>query len=196
MKNFTIGLNVFLVAAVAILFYLHFSNTKKSTLTLQANKQEINNNFKIAYFEMDSIENNYEYLKDVRNTLRALEQQKSSELLGLKNANKAKLSDYQKKGNAMTQEEMVKANDDLMKLDNELKTQEQIKSQELQDESMKKIQAVKKEIEDYLKDFNKDKNYSYILSSSTDIIYLKDSIYNITNEVIKGLNDQYKKKKK
>ena len=196
MKNFTIGLNVFLVAAVAILFYLHFSNTKKSTLTLQANKQEINNNFKIAYFEMDSIENNYEYLKDVRNTLRALEQQKSSELLGLKNANKAKLSDYQKKGNAMTQEEMVKANDDLMKLDNELKTQEQIKSQELQDESMKKIQAVKKEIEDYLKDFNKDKNYSYILSSSTDIIYLKDSIYNITNEVIKGLNEQYKKKKK
>lgn len=196
MKNFTIGLNVFLVAAVAILFYLHFSSTKKSTLTLQANKQEINNNFKIAYFEMDSIENNYEYLKDVRNTLRALEQQKSSELLGLKNANKAKLSDYQKKGNAMTQEEMVKANDDLMKLDNELKTQEQIKSQELQDESMKKIQAVKKEIEDYLKDFNKDKNYSYILSSSTDIIYLKDSIYNITNEVIKGLNDQYKKKKK
>lgn len=196
MKNFTIGLNVFLVAAVAILFYLHFSSTKKSTLTLQANKQEINNNFKIAYFEMDSIENNYEYLKDVRNTLRALEQQKSSELLGLKNANKAKLSDYQKKGNAMTQEEMVKANDDLMKLDNELKTQEQIKSQELQDESMKKIQAVKKEIEDYLKDFNKDKNYSYILSSSTDIIYLKDSIYNITNEVIKGLNEQYKKKKK
>ena len=196
MKNFTIGLNVILVAAVAILFYLHFSSTKKSTLTLQANKQEINNNFKIAYFEMDSIENNYEYLKDVRNTLRALEQQKSSELLGLKNANKAKLSDYQKKGNAMTQEEMVKANDDLMKLDNELKTQEQIKSQELQDESMKKIQAVKKEIEDYLKDFNKDKNYSYILSSSTDIIYLKDSIYNITNDVIKGLNDQYKKKKK
>ena len=196
MKNFTIGLNVFLVVAVAILFYLHFSSTKKSTLTLQANKQEINNNFKIAYFEMDSIENNYEYLKDVRNTLRALEQQKSSELLGLKNANKAKLSDYQKKGNAMTQEEMVKSNDDLMKLDNELKTQEQIKSQELQDESMKKIQAVKKEIEDYLKDFNKDKNYSYILSSSTDIIYLKDSIYNITNDVIKGLNDQYKKKKK
>ena len=196
MKNFTIGLNVFLVAAVAILFYLHFSSTKKSTLTLEANKQEGNSNFKIAYFEMDSIENNYEYLKDVRNTLRALEQQKSSELLGLKNANKAKLLDYQKKGNAMTQEEMVKANDDLMKLDNELKTQEQIKSQELQDESMKKIQAVKKEIEDYLKDFNKDKNYSYILSSSTDIIYLKDSIYNITNDVIKGLNGQYKKKKK
>ena len=195
MKNFTIGLNVFLVAAVAVLFYLHFSSTKKSTPTLQANKQEANNNFKIAYFEMDSIENNYEYLKDVRNTLRALEQQKSSELLGLKNANKAKLLDYQKKGNAMTQEEMVKANDELMKLDNELKTQEQIKSQELQDESMKKIQAVKKEIEDYLKDFNKDKNYSYILSSSTDIIYLKDSIYNITNDVIKGLNDQYKKKK-
>jgi hypothetical protein len=39
----------------------------------------------------------------------------------------------------MSQEEITKANDDLMRMDNELKTQEQIKSQELQDESIKKF---------------------------------------------------------
>jgi outer membrane protein len=83
-----------------------------------------------------------------------------------------------------------------MRMDNELKTQEQIKSQELQDESIKKIQEVKKSIEAYLKEFNKNKNYSYILSSSNDIIYLKDTTYNITNELIQGLNETYKKTKK
>ena len=89
---------------------------------------------------------------------------------------------------------MGKAQEELQRLDNELKTQEQIKTQELQDESIQKIQQVKKKIEEYLKDYNKNKNYAYIFASSGDIMYYKDSVYSITNEVLKGLNEQYKKK--
>lgn len=196
MKNFTIGVLIALVFAVAILFYLHFTGIKNANNGVVNIGQANKSGFKIAYFEMDSVENQYDYLKDVRNTLRALEQQKSGELTALRNASKAKLLEYQKKGNTMSQEEMAKANDELMRLDNELKSKEQIISQELQDESIKKIQEVKKRIENYLLDYNKDKNFAYILSSSNDIIYLKDSSYNITLQMIKGLNDEYKKNKK
>jgi outer membrane protein len=198
MKNFTLGLNIVLVIAVAVLFYFQFSGNKPSSSKSTSGNKEIveASGFKIAYFEMDSVENQYEYLKDVRTALRNLEQQKSSELSSLRSASKAKLMEYQKKGNSMSQEEMTKANEDLMRMDNELKSQEQMKSQELQDESIKKIQEVKKSIEGYLKEYNKDKNFSYILSSSNDIIYLKDSAYNITNDMIKGLNEEYKKNKK
>ncbi len=197
MKNFTLGLNIALAIAVAVLFYLHFSSKGVAKPTLVANTGGgAANNFRIAYFEMDSVENQYEYLKDVRVVLRTLEEKKSSELASLRNASRAKLMEYQKKGNTMTQEEMARANDDVMRMDNELKNQEQIKSQELQDESIKKIQEVKKSIEEYLKEYNKDKNFSYILSSSNDIIYLKDTAYNITNELIKGLNETYKKTNK
>lgn len=197
MKNFTIGLNIVLAIAVAVLFYLHFSN-KNAVKPANVNSANTANTagFKIAYFEMDSVENKYEFLKDVRAELRSLEEKKSGELASLRNASRAKLLEYQKKGNSMSQEEMAKANDDLMRMDNELKTQEQIKSQELQDESIKKIQEVKKSIEDFLKEYNQDKSYSYILSSSNDIIYLKDTAYNITNDLIKGLNDKYKKTNK
>ncbi len=196
MKNFTIGVLIALVFAVAILFYLHFTSIKNANNAVVNSGQANKSGFKIAYFEMDSVENQYDYLKDVRNTLRALEQQKSGELTALRNSSKAKLLEYQKKGNTMTQEEMAKANDELMRLDNELKSKEQIISQELQDESIKKIQEVKKRIENYLLDYNKDKNFAYILSSSNDIIYLKDSSYNITLQMIKGLNEEYKKNKK
>lgn len=198
MKNFTLGLNIVLVIAVAVLFYFQFSGNKSVLPKSGGANKEIAaaSGFKIAYFEMDSVENQYEYLKDVRTALRNLEQQKSSELSSLRSASKAKLMEYQKKGNTMSQEEMARANEDLMRMDNELKSQEQMKSQELQDESIKKIQEVKKRIEAYLKEYNKDKNFSYILSSSNDIIYLKDSAYNITNDMIKGLNDEYKKNKK
>ncbi|HPH23440.1 MAG TPA: OmpH family outer membrane protein [Chitinophagaceae bacterium] len=197
MKNFTIGLNFILVIAVAVLFYFQFSSPKTKTPTTAGGSAVVaSGDFRIAYFEMDSVENQYEFLKDVRSVLRTLEEKKSGELASLRNASRSKLLEYQKKGNSMSQEEMAKANDDLMRMDNELKTQEQIKSQELQDESIKKIQEVKKSIEAYLKEFNKNKNYSYILSSSNDIIYLKDTTYNITNELIQGLNETYKKTKK
>ena len=67
--------------------------------------------------------------------------------------------------------------------------------QEMQDESLKKLQDVKKKIEDYLKDYNKDKGYSYIFAGSPDLIYYKDTVYNITGDMLKGLNELYKKKK-
>ncbi|MBX2931438.1 MAG: OmpH family outer membrane protein [Chitinophagaceae bacterium] len=198
MKNFTTILTIVLAIAVAVLFYLHFSTKTASSIINNSSNDSTasNSNFKIAYFEMDSLENQYEYLKDVRNSLRALEQKKGNELNQLRNAGHAKILEYQKRGNSMTEQEIAQANEELMKMDNELKTQEQIKAQELQDESIKKIQEVKKTIEDFLKEYNEDKNFSYILSSSADIIYLKDTAYDITKDLIQGLNETYKKKKK
>lgn len=194
MKNFTLGLNIVLTLAVAVLFYLHFSSTKKIAPPVEG-KQSATGNFKIAYFEMDSIESHYEYLKDVRSSLRALEQQKSNELAGMRNDYKTKLQEYQAKGKSMSQEDVAKATEVMQRLEYEIKNQEQIKSQELQDVSIQRIQEVKKKIEEHLKEFNKDKNYSYIFASSGDIMYYKDSVYSITNELLKGLNEQYKKKK-
>jgi len=60
---------------------------------------------------------------------------------------------------------------------------------------VKKLQDVKKKIEDYLKEYNKDKGYSYIFSGSPDLMYFKDTVYNITGDMLKGLNEMYKKKK-
>ena len=54
---------------------------------------------------------------------------------------------------------------------------------------------MKKKIEDFLTEYNKDKNYSYIVSYEQGLFYYKDTAYNITDDVIKGLNEQYKNKK-
>ena len=45
-----------------------------------------------------------------------------------------------------------------------------------------------------MKEYNKDKNYSYILATGTglDYLFFKDSTLNITSDVIKGLNEQMK----
>lgn len=196
MKNFTLGLNVVIVIAVAVLFYLHFASAKKTEPTTPIAAQKTTNSFKIAYFESDSLETGFEYYKQVSKELAASEQQKRNEILGQRNAFVEKVKEYQAKGQTMTQIEAAKANQDVEARQKQIQANEQTKSQEIQDERFKKLQDVKKKIEEYLKEYNKNNTYSFILSSSSDLMYYKDSTYDITKDLIKGLNEKYNKKNK
>ncbi len=196
MKNLTLVLNIVLSIAVAILFYLHFSTCKKCTASSTSSgitKQ--GGGFKIAYFEMDSLQSNFDYYKEIAKELGSSEQRKRSDLAAKKDAYVAKVKEYQSKGQSMSQTELAKAQQDIAQREKDYQQDEQAKSQEMQEESFKKLQDVKKKIEDYLKEYNKDKTYSFIISNSADLLYYKDSAYNITNDLIKGLNEQYKNKK-
>lgn len=194
MKNFTIGLNAALVIAVAVLFYLQFSD-KKAAVAATPSAGTTNSGFKIAYFESDSLETGFEYYKEVSKELAASEQQKRNELLSQRNAYIEKVKEYQAKGQSMTQMEAAKANQDVEERQKAIQANEQQKSQEIQDERFKKLLDVKKKIEDYLKEYNKNKTYAFILSSSSELMYYKDSTYDITKDLIKGLNEKYPKKK-
>lgn len=193
MKNFTIGLNAALVIAVAVLFYLQFSSKKAAVAASPAGATD--SGFKIAYFESDSLETGFEYYKEVSKELAASEQQKRGELLAQRNAYIEKVKEYQAKGQSMTQMEAAKANQDVEERQKAIQANEQQKSQEIQDERFKKLLDVKKKIEDYLKEYNKNKTYAFILSSSSELMYYKDSTYDITKDLIKGLNEKYPKKK-
>ncbi len=53
---------------------------------------------------------------------------------------------------------------------------------------------IRKKVEEYLKDYNKQKQYSYIIAyDGNSFIYNRDTVYNITNELVEGLNAAYKK---
>jgi outer membrane protein len=65
-------------------------------------------------------------------------------------------------------------------------------AQELQEEQFKLMQDINKKIEEYLASYNANKGYSYIISRQAgDFIYFKDTTFNITVDLVKGLNDQY-----
>ena len=63
MKNIAVGMNIVLALAVAVLFYLQFSPKKSANSVDGDSKAVAGGNFKIAYFESDSIQNNFEYFK-------------------------------------------------------------------------------------------------------------------------------------
>ena len=51
-------------------------------------------------------------------------------------------------------------------------------------------------IQNYLKDYNKDGRYDYIFSYEPGFMFYKDTTLNVTNDVIKGLNNLYTQTKK
>lgn len=198
-RNLLLAFNVVLLILVGVLFYLHFSSSSKQSApvaTKVMDKAPSTGAFKIAYFEMDSIENNYEYLKEVKGQLKAKENQLTGQLSSLKNRYMEKVNRYQQEAQTMTQERQGAVQQELMQEQKMIQNKEQAMGGDLQDKSFKKMQIVNKTIEDFLKDFNKDKGYSYILANQPGTIYFKDNSYDITGEMLKGLNEQHKKKGK
>lgn len=192
MRSFLIAVNIALVIAVGVLFYLVLSNNKKNTTTAVKGAEANNKSFKIAYFEMDSIENNFKFYKSVRNDLREKEQQMMKQLNPDKNNYYKKLQEYNESAQNLTPEQRAQYMQELQKLDERYKNKENMLGTEMQEESFRKLQDVKKKIEDYLKDYNKDKGYAFIMASTPDLMYYRDTVYNVTADVINGLNNLHK----
>jgi outer membrane protein len=53
---------------------------------------------------------------------------------------------------------------------------------------------VLKKVQDFLAEYNKDKRFDYILSYEPGFMFYKDESLNITDDVVKGLNEMDKKK--
>lgn len=198
MKNTSLILNVVLLIAVGVLFYLHFSSGKKSTSLVNTSAKKdtsVTGSFRIAYFEMDSVESSFKMVKDVTSELNQKEQVLTSTLAKAEKALYDKAGEYQSRASSMSQTESEVATNDMAQRRKTFEDQKQNAQQEYQNLSFKKTNEIKQTIQDFLKEYNLSKGYSYIISNEAGFMYYKDSTYNITADLIKGLNEKYSKKK-
>lgn len=199
MKNALLILNVVLLVAVGVLFYLHFSEKKAPLLpkVASAQQQKANapdGNFRIAYFEMDSVNNKFSLIKEVKSELSREEERINSELARLQKSYNDRITHYQGQSQTMSQVESEKANRDILQLQDKIRTTKQELEGRYQELYMRKMQDVKSKVEDYLKEYNRDRGYAYILAYEPGFIFYRDSALNITSDIISGLNGKYKKK--
>jgi outer membrane protein len=196
MKNVGTILSGLALAGVAILFYLHFGSSKAGSKTVHAqNAGASPATGAIAYFEMDSIEQHYDYVKEVREELKRQETNITNELNNLKKSYMGRVQQLQEKAPSMNQQEGEAAQAEINQMQLTLQQKEAKLAQELQEKQFKMMQEINNKISDFLKSYNAGKRYSFILSHAPgDFIYFADTTYNITNEVIKGLNQTKQKK--
>ena len=200
MKQLSIALNVILLILVGILFYLHFQGTKPVVTANRVNpgNSEVSAasgvSSKIGYFEMDTLQANYNYFKDALNQLKEKERVMNAELAGMERNYQKKVTEWQKKGSAMSQAEADAAQRENAQMQQAYQVRKQNLEESFGKQSMEFKKDIKKKIEEYLEEYNKDKNYSYVLSYEPDFIFLKDTTCNITMDLVSGLNASYKKK--
>ncbi|HEY0058645.1 MAG TPA: OmpH family outer membrane protein [Flavisolibacter sp.] len=198
MKNGMLALNVVLLLAVGVLFYLHFSSKGNATKVSTTGKQSASSTpagFKIAYFEMDSLEASFAMVNDVKVELGKKEAAINGELARMEKSYQTKIAQYQQQGASMNQVQSEAAQRDVMQMQQNMQTRKQALDQEYQDFHMRKMKDVKSRIESFLADYNASRGYNYIFANDQGLFYYKDTAYNITADVIKGLNGIYTKKK-
>lgn len=202
MNKGLLALNVILLAAVAVLFYLHF-NSKKGTVTQKkvANKDSLlaEKPFSVAYFEMDSIQENTQLVKDAMAEMAKKESAINAELNRLGKNYQERVMFYQNKYQGktdITQQEGEAAQKEIQGLEQNMTNRKNALGQEYDEFVIQKKMALKKAIEEYVKEYNTQYNYTYILSDDPGLFYFRDSSYNVTADIIKGLNEKYKANKK
>lgn len=197
MKNTSIVLFVVLFLSVAGLYILHFSGNKSNGSGKGGvNAGGENSELAIAYIKVDSLAVNYDFAQEMHDGFVKQQEAFTKEYGEKRNRFESQAAAFQEKvqrGGFLSQERAMQERDRLMgeeqqitKLDQELST----KLAQIQADNNKQLLD---SIMNYLKIYNKDKKYNYILNAGE--VLIGDETSNITKEVLVGLNARYSKTK-
>ncbi len=197
MNRFLLGLNIILLIALGYLYYAFYGKPKSPQLVKKTTDTSLNH-IKLAYFDMDTLEKYYEYAKETRDYLRGRNEAMESKLNKIRGDYTSKVNDYNKRGASMSQTEQSQMQEDLARMQNMYDQQQQSLSQEFQGEYMQKMLDLKNKIQNFLKTYSAQKGYAYVFATSSDdnVIYYKDSVRNITSDIVDKLNADFKSTKK
>ena len=197
MKHLSLILNVVLLVLVGCLYYLHFSSPKNSvTLIHSAKDSSVNHGNKVAYIDLDSLQNNYEYYKKIKGEFERKQAASDDEINNLQKRYQARAMQLQQKGPTMNQQDQQSAMKEISQMQQDLQTKKQSLDNELFNYNSKMKEDILSRIQNFLKDYNKDGRYDYIFSYEPGFMFYKDTALNITRDVVKGLNDLYMQNKK
>ena len=183
MKNLSIGLNVLLLIAVIVLYILHFSGNGKSTSN-QGGTATVNADAKIVYINMDTLLNNYTQSRELNEAfLKKLEANRTELNIKVKNFDR-EAAEFRNKVE----------NNGFIKQQNLQKLQQEM-TENAQREQMEINRKLYDAITNFLTEYNKAKGFQLILSTTLggNVLFAQEG-FDITNEVVSQLNEQYAKK--
>ena len=197
MNKIQISINVILVAAVAALFVIFFCG-KKECSSQAVSVAETGEVLPIAYLNVDSLLANYTFAQDASDKLVSKQEDARLKMNTKVRTFENKVAEFQRKleNNAfISRESAEKQQQKLMKEEQELQELEAKLTQDIMIENQKLNQQLADSLTNFLQIFNADGRYHVILSNTaTDNVLMASEAYDITDEVIEGLNARYNKK--
>jgi len=145
---------------------------------------------------MDSVEANFEMAKEWKNELERKEDNINAQMNRLQNVYQEKFASFQQKKSSMNNAQIEAATNELAQLDETIKNTKANLDQDYKTYYVQTQQEILSMIRKFCTDYNKDNRYALIISDEPGIVFYKDSSFDITSELLKGLNAMYGKNKR
>lgn len=192
MKNLSLVLNLVLLVAVGVLFYLHFTGKPQETQLAVASEGTPKSKAVIAYINSDSLLNNYEFSQEIQDKMRKLEEKYQAEFANRAKGLETEVANFQRNAGNMTMSQARALEEDLMRKRNNLMQYQENLSQQLLQEQAKYNEELYNNVATYLKDYGQKEKLDVVLTytKGSGVLYASDSL-DITKTVIAGLNQNY-----
>ena len=151
---------------------------------------------KIAYVEVDSLMTQYEFCKEFTLTLQKKSNNARNTLTQKGQQLQNAAANFQQKlnNNGFTSREQAESQQAAIQRQQQSLQELQVRLEnELANETAKYNEALHDSLMHFLDAYNKDKKYDLILTKQGDNILYAAKRFDITNDVINGLNKRYKK---
>lgn len=191
MKSLSLILNIVLVVAVGILFYLHFdskNSVKEEPVADEAAVTEL----KIAYINADTVLQHYDFFKQKQTELEAKQKKLDQDYRNRAQALQNEVNNYQQTVANLTIGQAKALEEDLMKKQQNLRMYQESLTQELMKEEAKINQELYTKVTSYIKEYSKDNNIEVVVkyNQGSDILYAGEAM-DITSNIIDGLNNRF-----
>ena len=195
MNKVQIVINVVLVAAVAALFVIVLSGKKQGeTPTAAVEQSEV---LPIAYLNTDSLLVNYVFAQEANEKLMKKQEDARLKLNTKARTLQNEMADFQRKldnGAFLSQERAQKEYQKLQKKQQDLEQLEAKLTQDILEENQALNLQLSDSLMNYLKIYNADGRIEIILNNNAkDNILMAADGYDITQDVVNGLNARYAK---
>lgn len=197
MKIASIVTNIVLAVAVAVLFVLHFTGGEKSGSkgsAAPAAAISAPGDISIAFFNMDSVMNNWDLYFSFQQDLAKNQAEMEAEFAGKTESFYQRVQDAQYKiqRQLVTRTEAEQLQQQLAAEEQELMGLQNQYAADLQEQGMVKNRQMMDMIERYVTKLSTEMGYSYVYSYQFggNLIYGADA-YDITSQIVAGLNQNY-----
>ena len=151
---------------------------------------------KIAYVELDTLMNQYQLYKDYSEVLTHKGNNIQNTLAKKQRALESHAAAVQKKYESngfTTRDELERAQAGIQREQQELAQLADRLNNEFNEEQARINAEAKDSIQSFLKRYNKTKKYDYVMVKAGDNLLIANPKYDITQDIIKGLNKRYKR---
>ena len=191
MKKYLLG-----IFAMSLGMSISSCNKAAEETETTENEETQSTSIKIAYVELDTLMSQYQLYKDYSEVLTHKGNNIQNTLAQKQRTLESHAAAVQKKYESngfTTRDELERAQSSIQREQQELAQLADRLNNEFNEEQARINTEARDSIQSFLKRYNKTKKYDYVMVKAGDNLLIANPKYNITQDIVKGLNKRYKR---